>query len=59
VKRLETLSREAKADLDAHEYRTFDRNGVGPLDVARALDKLKDAEATLRRAYDNDAARRP
>jgi len=49
VKRLETLSREAKADLDAHEYRTFDRNGVGPLDVARALDKLKDAGVRVER----------
>lgn len=52
MKRLETLVKTAKADLDAHAYRDFDRNGVRPLDVARALDQIRDAERVLRRAYE-------
>ncbi len=54
MKRIETLVKEGRADLKAHEYRTFLRNGVGPMDVARALDQIKAAERTLRQAYDID-----
>lgn len=52
VVRIETLVKKGHADLRAHEYRTFDRNGVGPMEIARALDKIKAAEKTLRQAYD-------
>jgi hypothetical protein len=48
--------REAKADLDAHQYRTLDRNGADSLDIARAIDRIREAERVLRQAYEKDAA---
>lgn len=51
AKRVETLVAQAKADLAANPYRHFERNGVGPMDLARACDKLREAEEVLRKAY--------
>jgi hypothetical protein len=51
TKRIETLVREAKADLDAHQYRHLERNGCDALEIARALDKIREGEKVLRRAY--------
>lgn len=51
MKRVETLVAQAKADLSAHPYRHFERNGVTPMELARACDKIREAEEVLRRAY--------
>lgn len=52
MKRIETLIRLAKDDLADYQYRNFDRNGRGPLDVARAVDKIQEGERELRAAYE-------
>ncbi len=51
MKRVETLVRLAKQDLYTNQYREFSRNGVWSMDIARALDKIRDAQRVLRTAY--------
>lgn len=54
MKRIETLTKEGRAYLDATQYQPdykVMRNGVTPMDVARALDKIREGERVLRQAF--------
>ena len=51
LKRIATLTKDARAHLDSTQYQSGDRNGVTGMQIARALDQLKEAERTLRRAF--------
>lgn len=56
MKRIETLIREGHAYLDATRYQPdykVMRNGVTRMDVARALDKVRQAERVLRQAFED------
>jgi hypothetical protein len=52
MKRLETLVREARREL-AVEYAWTPIHGVERLDIARAVDAIRNAERTLRLAFDS------
>lgn len=52
MKRIETLVKEGHADLDAQRYKPdVPINGVYRLDIARALDKIREGEKILRQAF--------
>jgi len=55
MKRLETLKKEARRTLDKENHWT-PVNGVDMMDIARAMDKLRDAERVLRKAFDPENA---
>jgi len=50
MKRLETLIKQAHQTL-AEEYRFKPVNGVTVMEIARAVDRIREAEKVLRRAY--------
>lgn len=52
MKRLETLVRQGRYDLETHAYKRLDRNGVDALDIARAIDRIREGERILRQAYE-------
>lgn len=54
MKRIETLVKEGEAHLDANQYVSDYKasvNGVTPIDIARAIDKIREAERVLRQAF--------
>lgn len=53
MKRIDTLKKEARKALDddARRWTGQPINGVSMMDIARAMDKLKEAEDVLRRAF--------
>ena len=61
MKRIETLVKEAREHLANREYVAsykLKRNDVDAMDMARALDKIREGERVLRQAFgDGKAAR--
>jgi len=52
MKRIETLVKEARRELHENQYAAAPVRNVSRMEIARALDRIREAEATLRRAFE-------
>jgi hypothetical protein len=52
MKRIETLVENAKKHLDANVYKDGTKNGVRAIDIARAVDRIRESEKVLRNAFE-------